>query len=212
MISQAESAPVAQQRSEAYWFLAALFADPPALPVLATLAAGAADAADAGDAGFAAEIFSAVRETADAADAVQTLAVEHTRLFGGISEEYGPPPPYESMWREGRLMGESTVAVAQAFATASYRPDGRFAPCDHIVEELRFMAALCGAEACATDPASASALRTHQQTFLESHLAAWVGAYCERLEAATAVPLYRALARVCATLVAQDARYLRSES
>lgn len=209
MISLGESAPVAQQRSEAYWFLATLFADAPSPTALTALAASVDDA---GDAGFAAEIFTAVRAAADAADTAQTLAVEHTRLFGGISEEYGPPPPYESMWREGRLMGESTVAVAQAFAAADYRPDARFAPCDHIVEELRFMAALCGAEACATDVVSASALRTQQQAFLEGHLAAWAGAYCERLAAATPVPVYRALARVCATLVVQDARYLRSES
>jgi len=194
-----------RQRAEAYWFLANLFASRLEADDIARMAA----LGEAGEeSGLASEIFAACTGLGDPEAGALDLAREHARLFCGISEEYGPPPPYESLWREGQLMGETTVQVARCYVEAGYQPDGGFAPFDHLVEELRFMAALCNAEAEAVGD-GAQQLRRRQLHFLDAHLGAWIGAYCERIAGQAQMPLYRALARVTAAVVAQDAADLR---
>lgn len=189
-----------RQRAEAYWFLANLFANRLEVDDIARMAA----LAQAGeDLGLAGDIFAAVADGSDREAQALRLACEHTRLFCGISEEYGPPPPYESLWREGQLMGESSVQVGRHYLEAAYQPNSGFAPFDHLVEELRFMAALCNAEAEASGDA-VPPLRERQRRFLNEHLGAWIGDYACRLEAQAKEPLYQALARVTAAVVVQD--------
>lgn len=201
-----------QQRSEAYWFLSTLFAAPldaKAIGHMASVASG-----DTNENGFAGEICNVFRDSENQQDLATRLAVEHTRLFCGISEEYGPPPPYESLWRDGRLMGDCTVQVATHYLNAGYGLDGRFSPCDHLAEELRFMAALCNEE-CeawkATRPESVNRLRKQQLDFLDQHLMTWVGEYCRQLADLSKEPLYQALARVTATVLEQDTTNLRGD-
>lgn len=50
----------------------------------------------------------------------QRLGVEYTRLFGGLLEGSAPPPPYESLWRENRLMGESTASAIAFYLRAGF--------------------------------------------------------------------------------------------
>jgi TorA maturation chaperone TorD len=198
-----------QQRGEAYWFLSNLFANQLDLAAVTQMAAAAADNAE--EAGFASAIFTSFRDMPDLEVLTLKLAQEHTRLFCGISEEYGPPPPYESLWREGRLMGETTVQVAKCYVEAGYQPDGRFAPLDHLVEELRFMAALCNAEHEARTTGDAelvAQLRDKQQRFLAEHLGAWIGDYSRKIAEQSTEALYRSLAQVAATVVSQDAAEL----
>lgn len=187
-------------RAEAYLFLATLFASQPTAEVVAGMLAAAA--ATPGDGGMTGELLAALRHEEDTDALAQRLAAEHTRLFRGVREGYGPPPPYESLWREGRMMGDCTVAVASAFLDAGYEYDGAWGPCDHIAEELRFMAALCTAE-------DADGVLERQASFAERHLAAWVPAYCQTMAEQAREPLYRALAGVTAQVVAQDAAQLR---
>lgn len=197
-----------RQRGEAYWFLSNLFANQPDLEAVTRMAA-AAD--HTGEAGFAGEIFKAMLDMQDLEGLTLKLAQEHTRLFCGISEEYGPPPPYESLWREGVLMGESTVQVARSYLEAGYQPDGRFAPLDHLVEELRFMASLCNGEHEAqtnSDAELAAQLRDKQLRFLADHLGIWIGEYSSKIAEQSTEAFYRSLAQVTATVVAQDAAEL----
>jgi TorA maturation chaperone TorD len=136
------------------------------------------------------------------------LAVEHTRLFGGIREGYGPPPPYESLWREGQVMGETAVAVACAYREAEYQPGGDGLPLDHVAEELRFVAALCNGEHEAMVEgrhADAEWARDRQSQFIGGHLVAWVPAYCESVARASQEPFFQALARATADALAEDA-------
>lgn len=208
-----EQVLIGQQRGEAYWFLSSLFADALDAETLARMAP-AGVLAD-GDGGFAAEILNTLCEPVGEGVLAERLAVEHTRLFRGINEEYGPPPPYESLWREGLLMGDSTVQVTTHYLDAGYQPDGRFAPCDHLVEELLFMASLCNAEVEALSsslPVNARQFRERQLRFLHEHLAAWSLTYFRRLAESAREPLYRALARVTASVVEQDLELLRGDS
>lgn len=202
-----------QQRGAAYWFLSSLFADALDAEMIGRMAPVAVKLAD--EIGFAEGILAALYEPVNRQVLASRLAVEHTRLFGGISEEYGPPPPYESLWREGQLMGESTVQVVTHYLDAGYKPDARFSPCDHLVEELRFMASLCNAETEALNsvsPQDALQHRNQQLRFLDEHLSTWVIAYCRRLADEAKEPLYQALARATATVVEQDVELLRSDS
>jgi putative dimethyl sulfoxide reductase chaperone len=198
-----------RQRGEAYWFLSDLFAnqlDEESVKRMASVASNNGE-----EAGLAGEISKAFIDIRDIDVLTLKLAQEHTRLFGGISEEYGPPPPYESLWREGVLMGESTVQVARCYLEAGYEPDGRFAPLDHLVEELRFMASLSNAEYEALHSGNeelATQLIEKQRHFLSKHLGTWISQYSQKIAALSAEKLYRSLATVTATVIAQDAEEL----
>jgi len=199
-----------RQRGEAYWFLALLFATAPDTDTLSRMAALAVQAEDV-EGGAADHIIAALKGETDIAALAERLAIEHTRLFLGIREGYGPPPPYESLWREGVMMGQSTVEVASAYLEAGFRNDPQQGALGHLVEELHFMAALCNAENEAWSTlraAEAELSREHQRRFLEKHLLAWVPAYCRTLGEDAREPLYQALARVTAEVLAQDARHL----
>lgn len=212
-MSDADHAPIARQRGEAYWLLARLFSDPLDAETLGRTTALPTESA--GDKSLADDLLAVLREAPDRAQLAERLAVEHARLFRGISEEYGPPPPYESLWREGQLMGDSTVRVATRYLEAGYQPEGRFAPCDHIVEELRFMAALCHAEHEARQAGRAQdarQARDQQQRFLDEHLTAWTGKYCQNLADQSREPLYQTLARMTTIVLEQDALQLRGDA
>ena len=79
----------------------------------------------------------------------ESLATEHLRLFGGVTRGYGPPPPYESVWKgEGRVMGTATADVLKAYAQAGVEPANHTTePPDHIGIELGYLSHLCSKEA-----------------------------------------------------------------
>src|SRR5512134_1478689 len=99
----------ARVRSQTYWFLSGFFLERPDEDFLARLAQniGAADSVSDPVYGPAlAELAVAMRTTSP-----DRLAAEHTRLFGGVQPGYGPPPPFESVHRGERLLGDSTQDV-----------------------------------------------------------------------------------------------------
>ncbi|MBK8638289.1 MAG: molecular chaperone TorD family protein [Chromatiaceae bacterium] len=197
-----------RRRAETYWFLASLFGQPIAGPVLARLASTAAnspeDKTDIG--GELRQALTAVAES-DLDDLSQRLAIEHARLFLGLRQGYAPPPPYESVWRESRILGDSTLAVATAYSEAGFEDTSPCGPCDHIASELRFLASLCNAEAEATangETGEAVWARERQSDFLGAHLLKWVPHYCQELARQSREPLYAALARVTGAIIAGD--------
>ncbi len=185
---------LALQRAEVYRLLAVMYSTPLDADSLAHMVAAAKSGEPGIDNGATTSLMSVLAETP--ASTVESLAHEFTRLFRGINEAYGPPPPYESLWREGQMMGETTRQVAEFFLDAGYQPDGRLSPCDHLAEECKFMAALCIAEAESdmADPTGMAVWTAQQRAFIDSHLSAWVPDYCVRIEREAREPLYRALA------------------
>lgn len=186
----------AQDRSRFFWWLAEWFLNPPTQDQIAGLpAADTATPADRLDAAWHA--LAAAAPEADAATREQ-LGIEFTRLFSGIQEGSAPPPPFESVWREDRLIGESTVQVIEAYAKAGFADiDSAAGPQDHVSVELKFIAllALREAEAWQADDKTGAHQRLIQQRdFLNQHLAAWAPRWADAIIEQAHAPLFAALA------------------
>lgn len=109
------------------------------------------------------------------------LEREFTRLF------LGPGRPvahaYESVYREGRTMGETTLDVRRRLAEEGLAPEGQTLP-DHVGIELAFMAHLAAREALAwadDDEGAARGYLVQQESFLHDHLTAWLPQFCGRV-------------------------------
>jgi TorA maturation chaperone TorD len=196
-MTQSDFTASAEDRSRFFWWLAEWFLSPPNSDQLASLpaTAEAEPPADAMDSAWLA-LSNAVPDLATTS--LDELGVEFTRLFSGISEGNGPPPPFESVWREDRLIGESTVAVLESYARAGFADiDPAAGPQDHISVELKFIAllALREAEAWHADDAAGARQRLLQQRdFLRVHLTTWAPRWADSVIQQTTMPLFAALA------------------
>lgn len=196
-MNQIDYAASAEDRSRFFWWLAEWFLSPPGREKLASLpsTAEAEPPVDAMDGAWLA--------LANAVPGLEMISLdelggEFTRLISGIQEGMGPPPPFESLWREDRLIGESTVAVIETYARAGFADiDPEAGPQDHIGVELKFMALLALREAEARhthDLAGARQRLSQQRDFLVQHLATWAPRWVEALIRQARLPLYAALA------------------
>lgn len=196
----------AEDRSRFFWWLAAWFLNPPNRDSLATLPTTIEDTAPA-DALDDAWLALARAATDPASARLDEVGGEYTRLFGGIQEGSAPPPPFESVWREDRLIGESTVAVIATYAEAGFADiDPDAGPQDHIAVELKFLALLALREAearNANDVAEARRRLTQQREFIDSHLAAWAPRWANAVAEASRTPLYAALAGLLKAAIEQ---------
>lgn len=201
----------AEDRSRFFWWLAEWFLNPPSRDMLASLAATGEEAApvDAMDEAWLA----LARSVPDPESAsLDELGVEFTRLMSGIQEGSGPPPPFESVWREDRLIGESTVAVIEAYGRAGFADIAPEAgPQDHIAVELKFLALLALREMEAWrggDTAGAEKRLAQQREFLDRHLSAWAPRWADTITRQAGEPLFAALAGLLKTGLEQAVREL----
>ncbi len=149
---------------------------------------------------------------ADAAQAVQRLQVEHTRLFINAVPHVLAPPYASAYSGEGLLMGPPAEAAIQAYRQAglAFTPDDHTLP-DHLAAELEFMAFLCQEEETARangDVTAAEVRRSQQQVFLSSQLLSWVPAWAQRAQQADRSGFYRALAALIVSWLEFDAHQL----
>lgn len=154
------------------------------------------------------EAWAALRAGLGADDTAEALAVEHTRLFGGLRPGQGLAPPYESVHRELQLLGDTTFAVVRAYANAGFGaifPD--VGPQDHLGVELRFMSLAAHEEmqAWSSDERAAAmdALKC-QLAFLEAHLLAWAPGYGHALASEARGPFYAALGALTERVLVDD--------
>lgn len=196
-MQESDLAASAEDRSRFFWWLAEWFLHPPSRDQLIGLDVPeeAADTADTLDRAW----LDLARSLPDPESAnLDALGVEFTRLFSGIQEGMGPPPPFESVWREDRLIGESTMAVIDSYARAGFADIAPEAgPQDHVAVELRFLALLALREAEAWrggDSAGAEKRQTQQREFLERHLATWAPRWADLVIRQAQAPLFAALA------------------
>lgn len=196
-----EPASAAGTRSRIYWLLADLLRAGPDPELLARLQASPGEDPDtAGDVDCVASAVARLRGSlaGEAPKAIaERLAPEHARLFGGIRRGYGPPPPFESVYREGASAPEVTLDVVRAYRAAGFGPiDETAGPQDHVSVELRFMALACLRESEAWARGSARealAWRDRQRAFLDEHLLAWLPALCAAVRTAAREPYFRHL-------------------
>lgn len=145
------------------------------------------------------EAFLVSRAAASEVMLIEELAVDFTRLFRGLKRGYGPPPPFESVYRgEGRIMGEWTSEVVKKYAKADFSiPDEAGVPPDYIGLELRFMAVLCQAEAGAWmkgESEMAAEFIEEEQRFLNEHPRVWMYDFCESMDKEARTGFYKGLA------------------
>jgi TorA maturation chaperone TorD len=198
-MNQSDFSSTAEDRSQFFWWLSEWFTGLPNLEKLGSLpvleASSGSEAANVLDNAWQALSVAALHSRLVSLD---KLGVEFTRLFSGIQEGMGPHPPFESVWREDRLIGESTVAVIRAYAAAGFADiDLEAGPQDHISVELKFMAllALREAEAWKAGKTDIAQMRISQQeAFLRDHLGAWASRWAEAIIQQSREPLFAALA------------------
>jgi TorA maturation chaperone TorD len=146
------------------------------------------------------EARSALPRPDDATD-VGRLAVEHTRLFGGLREGYGLPPPLESMQDDGALAPEVMSAIADCYENAGLAPGERSVPPDHLGVELRYMALLCHREAeawRADRRALALDALGRQREFVRGHLGRWTPQRWRQTAEAARHEFYRRVTTIAA--------------
>jgi len=191
-------ADIAGRRGRTYWLLALGFAEAPSRALFGELMTALGPVNPDEPLG---------EETAALADAVQAamstdeesdvLAIEFTRLFGGISESYGSLPPFESVVRTGNWGGDTALEVIAAYAEADIVPPlPEASPADHLAAELRFLAIACHRESEAWRVANTRAAMDwvrRERDFLDRHLLRWVPEYCEKAVDMAETPFYRAL-------------------
>lgn len=102
---------------------------------------------------------------------------------------------------ERLLMGESTMAVRQAYLQVGVLPEEDLP--DHIANELRFMAHLWAREAEAGG--DAPGLADLRQWFREEHLLKWIGQLREKVAERERLGYYRVALEVAETVLQGDA-------
>ncbi len=137
------------------------------------------------------------------------LRKEYARIFLGPGKPIAHP--YEAVYIDGRLMGESTERVRRCYAEAGLqiRASNRELP-DHISLELAFMAYLVSKEEIETE--RESAWRERQLRFLRDHLSRWVPNLCDKIDQSDAHGFFRQAAREANALVQKDLAKLTAES
>jgi len=143
---------------------------------------------------------------------IVNLQVEFTRLFRGIKRGYGPPPPYESIYRgEQRVCGEWTFRVMTFYHDCGFGViDDSVGPQDHITAELKFMAMLCIKEKESLKQNNGSSIHWMRKElhFLENHILQWVPRYCMTIEQEND-GFYSAIARLTRRWVESDSDFLK---
>jgi putative dimethyl sulfoxide reductase chaperone len=194
LINSGAAAAAAAERSVVYWLLADLFLTCPDGGLVHRASRGLQGAAYS-DAPLAIQLRSLETALPRDDEAISNLAVEYTRLFGAVSRDYGPPPPYESLHRPDSTPNDGSP-VSVFYAKAGFAAVEPSVPPDHLGVELRFMALLCHSEGefwRSSNVDDAFARRALEREFLGDHVGAWAPEYLASIERETSAPLYRAL-------------------
>ena len=137
----------------------------------------------------------------------ETLAVEFTELLRGLRQT-SPPPPYESLYREGVIQGETTHQVLEVYHAFGVHPAGTLEgePADHISLELDFMRHLVTLEGGAGTAEELRTILQAEDEFLGEHLCRWVAGFGERIEVQDVTGFYSSVASFTDGWVVDDRR------
>ena len=111
---------------------------------------------------------------------------------------------FESVYREGKLLQESTFDIARLYYEAGLKMDENFQlPPDHIAVEMEFMAYLCHNELEARqqgDKEKEDYAGALQKTVLDNHLAAFACQFAEKLGLYAESDFYKTMAWIITAL------------
>ncbi|KIX15733.1 TorD/DmsD family molecular chaperone [Dethiosulfatarculus sandiegensis] len=144
-----------------------------------------------------------------AAEQLLRLEREYTRMC--FSSKPRQVYLFESVYKEGKLLQESTFQIARLYYDAGLKVEEHFQlPPDHIAVELEFMAYLCFHEAKSNgnnDKERKQYANSLQRIVLESHLGPFSRAVGEKLAEHADSEFYRLVARTLKELFAQPQGY-----
>jgi putative dimethyl sulfoxide reductase chaperone len=145
----------------------------------------------------------------DASQVSTALGVDRTRLYRGVSPQYGPPPPNEAVWSKGtEPISAQLLALAEIYRQAQLEvaPDAR-ERLDYIGVELDFAYKLAKREVEAWrsgDTANARKALEQQAAFFRDHLGQWVPAFVERARTYVETDFYRGHLQMLETFLAHE--------
>jgi len=212
-----ENAVIARTQAELYGFLARVFNHRPDLAFASSLKGPGAEFLKqlAEESEIPAGVSLGWREMAayvdtqagkSDAELEQALAVDWTRLFRGLSPQFGPTPPYEAAYLpHGKRDAEYLQALVRFYQESgvSIDEDHHDRP-DYIGLEIGFLCHLAQAEADAWergDPEQAQLCRARSQAFLTEHLGLWAARYLKVALDHAQTGFYRGFIDVCAGLL-----------
>lgn len=196
----AELVETAGRRSGTWWLLSRLVTELPQEPWLGELEAvlAAVDTVSADALGSeSAALLGALRAVRGQPDGLVALAVDRTRLLGGVMQKEALRAPYESAVQGESMNGDLVLDVLACYREADLEDFSReLGPPDFLGSELRFMALLGYREMQAYqqgDAGAAGQWLARQRRFLDDHVLNWVPAHCERLGGLARTSFYSAL-------------------
>lgn len=135
------------------------------------------------------------------------LSKDWTHLFRGVDTK-GLPPPYESVYRIGRLQEKASQEIHRLFAKMGIRiPEEWHQPPDYIGVELDFMRFLCKKERETWERQrldSVYEVLEEENSFLENHLGLWISIFCEKVVKEAREDFFIGTARLTKGLVEYD--------
>ena len=142
----------------------------------------------------------------------EDLAVDyaHTFLAAGAGKTEGRAVPYESVFMDegGLLMGPSRDGVYKMMLKEGVLPDAALrVPDDHLSFECEFMATMADRAAAAFEAGELERARECvdvQKDFRSAHLARWIDAFCEAVDATCRTRFYRGVSMMTRAFVRFD--------
>ncbi len=129
------------------------------------------------------------------------LQAEFTRLFI-LSYPKTPCPPFESVYREGTLMGNAAEKVAGIYEKWGIESSEMV---DHVGSELEFMAFLLGM------PQEEEIIK-EEKHFFRDHIATWIPKFCKDIRENTAMEFFKKLSTSLENFLKKEARAFWDES
>lgn len=144
-----------------------------------------------------------------AAQDMQTLLIDYTRLFIGPSQPVAMP--YASFWltEDQSMRHDATIAVLDFYEQGGFEvsEDFRELP-DHVAVELEFLYLLTFSQNQAQlsgDMDDLSAVEALRRRFLGEHLGVWFGAFATAVNSGAGTAFYRELAGLTGRFVRMEA-------
>ena len=192
----------AQERSNMYGFLAAVYRAEPTPELLRQIRTPPFFGAISGAGVTLGEDFLNLSED----QLISELSLEYTRLFVGPGKHVSP---YASVHASsGSLWGEPASAMQRIVESAglTFSTDYHGMP-DHICVELEFMQQVTGAESRGWLPqgnGNAADCLYAENEFLNKHLAAWVPAFCDKVVKTAELRFYKEMAALTVGFVQSE--------
>jgi TorA maturation chaperone TorD len=138
----------------------------------------------------------------------QRLGVDWTRLFRGISPNYGPTPPYEGVYQGGQRDPVEVLRLINAIYHENGVTIGEESPNrpDYIGLELDFLRFLAEREAEAWEQEEEGLAQSYAEkgrAFFQEHLGAWAWKFCDHALEHARTDFYRGFLRLTKGVMAE---------